>query len=210
MKASSPCRPASWYIRFLSAACGDMWQTHCMHVVNVRVPRRALSRQRGLAHRVIGKTCSWLHILGAEHVGVLPKCPSSLYAAWVFWVMGLERPLIPTNPPTPCRGWRMGPRFFWYIQCEAVLCGDHMSQAVAWWYMAAGAPAGSGLETVSCLSAWKREAWSWISAWGVNTGSRAWLAFELQGHTSTVCNIGSGDSNYCTDYCLLCFPVHVK
>lgn len=105
MKASSPCRPASWYIRFLSAACGDMWQTHCMHVVTVRVPRQALSRQRGLAHRVIGKTCSWLHILGAEHVGVLPKCPTSLYAAWVFWVMGLERPLIPTTPhPHPSVG----------------------------------------------------------------------------------------------------------
>lgn len=62
--------PLDTFALSLSAACGDMWQTHCMHAVTVRVPRWALSRQRGPPHRVIGKTCSWLHSLGTEHVRV--------------------------------------------------------------------------------------------------------------------------------------------
>lgn len=116
-----------------------------------------------------------------------------LLESFEWW--GWKGHLFQKSPP--CRGWRMSPRFFWNILCEAALCGDHMAQAVAWWYMAVGAPAGSGWETTSRLSALKREAWSWISARGVNTGSRARLVFELHGHTSTVSDIQSGDSNYC-------------
>lgn len=105
MKAFSRCRPVSWYICFLSAACGDMWQTHCMHVVTVRVPRRSLSRQRGLAHRVIGETCSWLHSLGTEHVGFYLNVPlfCMLLGSFEWW--GWKGHLFLPFPPVWDEEW---------------------------------------------------------------------------------------------------------
>lgn len=96
----------------VSAACGDVWQTRCMHSVTVRAPRwafliRGARLIEWLEKRVLNNT-----VWAQNMAGFLPKYPSPLHAARVLSDRA-GRATYSINPP--CRGWRMGPRFFWNI-----------------------------------------------------------------------------------------------
>ncbi len=114
MKASSHCRPASWYIHSLSAACGDVWQTHCMHAVTIQVPLWVFLIRAACFIEWLEKRVLYYTVWAQKISGFLPKCPSPLCATRVLSDRA-GRATYSNPPPPPCRGWRMGPRFFWNI-----------------------------------------------------------------------------------------------
>ncbi len=148
MKASSHCRPASWYIHSLSAACGDVWQTHCMHAVTIQVPLWVFLIRGACFIEWLEKRVLYYTVWAQKISGFLPKCPSPLCATRVLSDRAGRATY--SNPPPPLSGMKNGPTLFLK---HTALCEDHMARAVALWYMAAGAPAGSDWETMSRLSA---------------------------------------------------------
>ncbi len=102
MKASSHCRPASWYIHSLSAACGDVWQTHCMHAVTIQVPLWVFLIRGACFMEWLEKRVLYYTVWAQNISGFLPKCPSPLCATRVLSDRAGRATY--SNPPPPLVG----------------------------------------------------------------------------------------------------------